>query len=222
MKQTIKIGKIMFPEIQVKPSEIHKVRGYFATQFEHLELLHNHQRGTDKLHYRYPAVQFKLGEHLSVLGFKPEGISILKEIFLSSDDIRVEHKKIPVRQREIIIKDIQYGEDGQFYLYEFTSPWVGLNQKNYRKYLSYGSEEDKKDMLHSILVNNIISFCKFAGYTIKEKLKIKSTFIEVNVNLKNQILTAFKGEFMVNFLLPDQLGLGKSSSRGFGAIQRKM
>jgi hypothetical protein len=31
-------------------------------------------------------------------------------------------------------------------------------------------------------------------------------------------MTGFKGTFSVNFELPDYIGLGKSASRGFGAI----
>lgn len=32
--------------------------------------------------------------------------------------------------------------------------------------------------------------------------------------------TGFKGTFVVNFELPDLIGLGKSVSRGFGTVRR--
>jgi hypothetical protein len=88
--------------------------------------------------------------------------------------------------------------------------------------MSLDTEHQRKEKIHAILINNIISFCKFAGYTIQDRLEIKSAFTPVPANLKGNTHLAFKGEFMVNFLLPDMLGLGKSTSRGYGNIIRKI
>jgi hypothetical protein len=38
--------------------------------------------------------------------------------------------------------------------------------------------------------------------------------------MKGVEIATFKGEFMVNFLIPDYFGLGKSVSRGFGTVKR--
>jgi hypothetical protein len=198
------------------------VRGYFADQYNQYDLIHNHDKKTGKFLYRYPAIQFKITDYLSIFGYKQEGINILKEVFLTSEDIAIEGKIIRIFGRELEIREEVYGEDGQFYFYEFFTPWIALNQNNYREYKSLTDETHKSQQLNSILVNNIISFCKFTGYTIKESLKVKSKFRETKANLKGKTHTAFKGEFMINFLLPDFLGLGKSSSRGYGNIKRKM
>jgi len=222
MLQKIKSGVIRFPEIRIKPSYLHKVRGYFADQYNQYDLIHNHDKKTGKFHYRYPAIQFKITDYLSIFGYKQEGIDILKEVFLTSEDIIIEGKIIRIFGRELEITEEVYGEDGQFYLYEFFTPWIALNQDNYKEYKSLNDETQKIRQINSILVNNIISFCKFTGYTIKDSLKVKSKFRETKANLKGKTHTAIKGEFMINFLLPDFLGLGKSSSRGYGNIKRKM
>ena len=221
MIQSIKTGAIRFPEIQIKPSYLHKVRGYFANQYRQYDLVHNHDKKTGKYIYRYPAVQFKIYDCLSIFAYTQAGIDILKEVFLTSEDIVIEDKTIRIYGKEIEMKEESFGEDGQFYLYEFYTPWIALNQGNYRGYQSLADERQKELKLNSILINNIISFCKFAGYTVKNRLTVKSKFREIETNLKSKTHIGFRGEFMVNFLLPDFLGLGKSSSRGYGNIKRK-
>lgn len=211
-----------FPGIQIKPSQLHKVRGYFSRQFARFDLIHNHQPVSEKYFYRYPAVQFKIQDCLAVHAYKPEGIAVLKELFLESESIEIEGQVLTIDSKEIEVKEVEIGEDGEGYVYEFVTPWIALNQQNYKDFLSLETDEQRKEKLHAILINNIISFCKFAGYTVQDRLAIKSAFQPVQTNLKGKTHLAFKGEFMVKFLLPDLLGLGKSTSRGYGNIIRKI
>ena len=222
MLKHLKVGEIRFPEIKIKSSLLHKVRGYFADRFKQYDLVHNHDRNTGKSLYRYPAIQFKLDDHLVIYAFKDEAIDILKEVFLTSEELTIEDFTIMVYEKQIQVKKIQWGEDGNHYVYKFTSPWLALNQRNYQVYQILEHPEAKQEKLKGILINNILSFCKFAGFTVTETLNIKANFDEVEANLKGFMHLAFKGEFMVNFLLPDYLGLGKSSSRGYGNIIRKL
>ena len=55
-----------FPEIKVRPAELHKVRGYFSNEYKQYDLLHNHDRETGKSIYRYPAIQFKINQYFSI------------------------------------------------------------------------------------------------------------------------------------------------------------
>ena len=198
MVRKIKSGVTRFPEVVVKPAELHKVRGYFSTRYKRYDLLHNHDRETGKSIYRYPAIQFKINESLAIFAYKQEGIDILKEVFLTSEDIIIEGRRIEVFGKEIEVKEVEYGEDGEMYVYEFITPWLALNQENYRDYRVLG-EKERGGKLNSIIINNIISFCKFAGYTIRNRLTVKSKFRELDANLKGVTHRAFRGEFMVNF-----------------------
>ncbi|MCU0286675.1 MAG: DNA repair protein [Acidobacteria bacterium] len=222
MISLIKIGMMNFPDIKIKPSLLHKVRGYFARQFAQYDLLHNHQANSDKVIYRYPAIQFKIHDHLAIHAYKTEGISILKELFLDSENIIIEDRVLVINSKEIEVKEVEFGENNENYVYEFVTPWIGLNQENYKDFMSLQTNVQRNEKLHAILVNNIISFCKFAGYTVENRLVIKSNLKPVDVNLKGTTQIGFTGQFMVNFLLPDLLGLGKSSSRGYGNIMRKI
>jgi hypothetical protein len=40
------------------------------------------------------------------------------------------------------------------------------------------------------------------------------------MNFKNIPMVCFTGEFTMNFLLPDYLGIGKQVARGFGTVRR--
>jgi hypothetical protein len=222
MLKSLKTGIMKFPEILIKPSYLHKVRGYFSRQFDQFDLIHNHQVTSGKYFYRYPAVQFKTHDCLAVHAYKLVGIAVLKELFLEAENIVIEHQVLTINSKEIEVKEVEFGEDGQQYVYEFVTPWMALNQENFKDYLSLESEKQRTEKLHAILINNIISFCKFSGYTIKERLEVKSSFEPVPANLKGKTHLAFKGEFMINFLLPDLIGLGKSTSRGYGNLIRKM
>ncbi|HLP59343.1 MAG TPA: CRISPR-associated endonuclease Cas6, partial [Candidatus Deferrimicrobium sp.] len=180
MLQLIKIGTMDFPGIVIKPWLLHKVRGYFSRQFEQFDLLHNHEANSDRVIYRYPAVQFKIHENLAIHAYKPEGISVLKELFLGVEDIVIEGRVVEVNSKEIEVREVEFGEDGEMYVYEFVTPWIALNQENYKEFLALGTEEQRKEKLHAILINNIISFCKFAGYTVGERLVVKSNLKSVD------------------------------------------
>jgi hypothetical protein len=220
MIERMRTGEIRFPEIRVSPADIHKVRGYFANQFRHLDLLHNHRPGGDRFFYRYPAVQFKIDDHLAVLGFQSQGIEVLKELFLNTGEIQIEGRRLAVRDREIEVKEEPFGEDGETHAYEFVTPWIALNQENFADYQSLANDRERRAKLEAIIINNIISFCKFAGYTVQERLTVKGNFRPLPANLKGKVHLAFLGGFTVNFLLPHLLGLGKSTSRGYGSIKK--
>ncbi len=219
----INIGELHFPELEIKHNQLHKVRGYFGNEFKEYDLLHNHDLNTGKEIYRYPAIQFKKTDNaLSLFGYGDKAIDIFKTLFLKSYFIKIDTQKFMANEKNFQVKSECFGLKDETFVYKFISPWIALNQKNYNDYMNLNSQEEKTNKLNSILINNIISFCKFTGYTVLDKIKIKSKFKQIKVNLKSITHSGFLGEFMANFLLPDYLGLGKSSSRGYGCIKREM
>ena len=63
---------------------------------------------------------------------------------------------------------------------------------------------------------------KSLDYQVPDKIKCD---IQVNIRkhrLKDVNVMTFAGGFQVNFIIPDYLGVGKSVSRGFGAVIMKM
>ena len=195
-----------------------KLRGFFATSFNEYALLHQHV--TDKLIYRYPLIQYKMldGSPL-VLGIN-EGAEILKEIYDKFDEIKLGDSKYTIMERGVTVKSEEFGCTEEIQSYRFAMPWLALSQENYARYMG-ASLGDRKDLLRRILVGNLLSASKGLGYVAKEHIRLELGRMQDEICLlKGTKVTGFRGEFMTCFAIPDHMGLGKSVSRGYGAVTR--
>lgn len=209
---------IRFPEIALATRDAHKLRGYFGDLFrEHSPLLHNHFED-GSLRYSYPLVQYKVIDSMPMLTGFGEGSRLLIELFLKIKELDIEGKKYVINSKNIENRIYSLNDHSKLYEYEFKTLWMALNQKNYEKYQSIKQKEEKEDFLNRQMQNNILSFFKGLGYRTEERIMVKGRFIEKKTKFKNRRMLAFGGKFVVNALLPDYAGIGKSTSRGFGTI----
>ncbi|MCD6122560.1 MAG: hypothetical protein J7K04_12050 [Spirochaetales bacterium] len=220
----VSVGILQFTNVFLQPVEISKFRGFIGSVFKPYNLIHNHDVDTGKLYYRYPLIQFKsIKETPIVLAITNEALNVFKEIFMTINEVIIDKRKIPVYEKDFTIKNVDIGFVEETYSYEFISPWLGLNQKNYDLYVRTGSITKKYDILKNILIGNILSMAKGLGIwlNIYERIIIESIKLkEKRVRLKGTGMYGFIGSFKTNFLIPDYLGIGKSVSRGFGAIRK--
>jgi len=196
-----------------------RLRGFFATTFNEYALLHQHV--TDRLIYKYPLIQYKMldGSPL-VLGIN-EGSDVLKEIYDKFSEIKLGESKYSIMERGITVKSEEFGCTEEIHSYSFATPWLALSQDNYPKYLNAGREE-KKDLLRRILVGNLLSASKGLGYVAKEHIRLEVGQMRDEICLlKGMKVTGIRGEFTATFAIPQFMGLGKSVSRGFGAVTEK-
>jgi hypothetical protein len=195
-----------------------KLRGFFATSFNEYALLHQHT--TDKLIYKYPLIQYKMLEGSPlVLGIN-EGAEVLKEIFAKFDKIKLGESSYTIMERGITVKSEEFGCTEEILSYRFASPWLALSQENYSRYIA-ASPEERKDLLRRILVGNLLSASKGLGYVAKEHIRLDLGRMQDEIcMLKGTKVTGFRGQFTTCFTIPDLMGLGKSVSRGFGAVVR--
>ena len=195
-----------------------KLRGFFATSFNEYALLHQHM--TDKLIYRYPLIQYKmLDDGPLVLGIN-EGAEILKEIYDKFDEIKLGDSNYSIMERGVTVKSEEFGCTEEIQSYRFAMPWLALSQENYARYMG-ASLGDRKDLLRRILVGNLLSASKGLGYVAKEHIRLELGRMQDEICLlKGTKVTGFRGEFMTCFAIPDHMGLGKSVSRGYGAVTR--
>lgn len=61
--------------------------------------------------------------------------------------------------------------------------------------------------------------CKGLGIIVNKKIYVHSYLEEEMVDFKGIPMNGFKGEFTVNFQIPDFFGLGKGVSQGFGTVK---
>lgn len=191
-----------------------KLRGYFANKFENV-LFHNHDENGNFI-YQYPLIQYKIINNKPVLLGINAGAEIIVKNFLDIEEIILADKKYRNPSAKLEIHNIDLMVDTKNRFYEFHSPWLALNQKNFNKYLKV---DNKNEFLKKKLIGNILSFAKGIDWWIEKTIEISNChFHEISVNYKNNKMIAFKGDFLINIKLPTNIGLGKSVSKGFGRI----
>jgi len=191
-----------------------------GNEFKEHDLIHNHDEKGNPI-YRYPLIQFKLIEKTpAIIAITDKAVKIFAEIFMKLDRIVIEDTVIPVFEKDLKVEEVEFGYSDEIFMYEFASPWIGLNQKNFKKYNDAGNDE-KNEILKKIMTGNILSMAKHLDCWLSrdQKIKIDHKLKEIKVNLKDKSMTAFTGIFKTNFYLPDYLGIGKSVSRGFGTVK---
>lgn len=217
----MKKSTLLLNNVYLKPSQIHKFRGFVGNAFKNYDLIHNHDLKTGKPIYRYPLIQFKvIDKKPAIIAITDRAVNIFSEIFMKLDKIVIEDTVIPVFEKDLKVEEVEFGYSDEIFMYEFVSPWIGLNQKNFIKYNNAGREE-KKEILKRVMTGNVLSMAKYLDCWLSkdQKIKIDHKLKETKVNLKGKSMTGFNGIFKTNFCLPDYLGIGKSVSRGFGAIR---
>jgi len=193
-----------------------KLRGFFATSFNDYALLHQHV--TDRLIYRYPLIQYKMlqGSPL-ILGIN-EGADVLKEIYDKFDEIKLGESRYSIMERGVIVRSEEFGCTEEIHSYRFATPWLALSQDNYRRFQN-ANREERRELLRRILVGNILSASKGLCYVAKEHIRLEVGSMQDEIcQLKGTKVTGIRGEFTASFAIPDFMGLGKSVSRGFGAV----
>jgi hypothetical protein len=220
--QELQICRIKFPEIKLQTRDGHKLRGYFGNLFkEHSPILHNHYED-GRFRYKYPSIQYKVIDNVPTLIGINDGAELLPTLFLKIKELDINGQKFSINTKNIALTYEKVGYSNSLHEYQFATLWMGLNQTNYAKYHKLESEVEKQDMLNAILVGHILSFFRNTGVELNanERLMAKVNVAEKSTQFKENKMITFSGSFIVNALLPDEIGLGKSVSRGFGTIKR--
>lgn len=195
-----------------------KVRGYLGNQYSEFTLLHNHIRD-DKFMFTYPLVQYKIiNGDAHIVGID-EGAEIIKKIAPELSILNL-NKKYKITEKIIHEMEFDIKPSSEEKHYKFITPWLGLNQNNYQKYINTKSWKDKKEILNKVLVGNILSMSKGLGIIVNKRLYAKTHFEEKIVEYKGVKMNAFKGEFKIHYDIPDYFGLGKGVSQGFGCVKQ--
>ena len=101
--------------------------------------------------------------------------------------------------------------------------WLALNQENYALYQQKESLVEKTQFLEKILIGNLISFLKGVGIHIESEIKLIITQIrnERLIRYKGVKIMSFDIDMKTNLSLPNDVGIGKNASLGFGTIMRQ-
>ena len=211
---------LIFNDVNVKCSDIPKIRGYLSNRLREHKELHNHldEGGFD---YRFPSIQYRIINNKPAIIAIQRGYDAIKNIFFSIDELRMGVKRITINEKIIEVRESDFGDTKEYYDYKFISPWMALNEKNHIEYTNRNPIEKQK-LLKKILRGNLLTISKGFNYTIKDidNIHVEGYFIPRHINFKMQKMLCFNGSFTVNFKIPDYIGVGKQSARGFGVIRK--
>ncbi len=211
---------IIINDHSFKPFDIPKLRGFFAEKYAKFDLIHNHLQDNQKrIRYAYPVIQFKIIDSHPALIAIGDGIPVLKEVFMDVDYLEIGQEFRVINEKSIKLEAVRFGQVDSPKHYRFILPWMALKQENYNQYRQLKWNE-KRPFLEKILLGNLKSISHGFGYWIQdfESLYVESNLKPVSRNFKNIRMTCFEGEFTTNFIIPDYLGLGKQTARGFGTV----
>lgn len=206
--------KTDFP-IDTTPS---KLRGFIGKEYSEYTILHNHIHD-DKFLFTYPLVQYKIIEGDAYILGIGEGGELLKKISPELNHLKL-NKDYNVVEKIIHEREADIKPSHEEKHYKFITPWLGLNQNNYQKYMDVSDWKEKKTVLNKILVGNILSMSKGLKVIVNKRLYAKSRLEETIVEYKGVKMNAFTGEFKIHYDIPDYFGLGKGVSQGFGCVKQ--
>jgi hypothetical protein len=216
----VSLMSVLFSDVNIQSRDLPKVRGYFAQKYKENSLFHNHL--DDAFNYTFPKIQFRaVDNHPLIIGIN-EGIEVLKQIVINEEEIQINNNIYELNEKSISQKTFPLGVSDKMLNYQFISPWMALKEENYTRYMAMDNQ-DRGTFLNHLLRENFKTLAKGFSYFIPdiEQIQVTGKFYPIKVNFKNQKMLCFNGSFQCNFHIPDYLGLGKQSARGFGAVRCK-
>ena len=193
--------------------DLEKLRGFLIQKYEGNTIFHNHVSGN--FDYSYPKLQYKLiKRNLAIMAIE-EVCDLNSKMFEEIEYIDIFGNIFFDIKKELEIKneDIVYSKDEMFD-YKFVSPYLPLNQKNFRKFL------DGEYDLNKAITNNILEVLKGLGIWLKpdEKIYVSHNLKMDKRKLKDVSMVTFGGKFSTNIKFPDYFSIGKRKSIGYGTF----
>ncbi len=206
-----------YKNIRLHQQDAVKIRGYFADMDESDSVMHNHLETGENV-YKYPKVQYKvIHKHPFIVAFG-NGIDSLYPKLMCSGKVTFGGEEYDNPDLQIRLETREIGDCSKTLYYRFLTPWLALNQENYKKYASLEASHEKLLMLEKILVGNILSMCKGFDVRIGQNINAVPDVRSVPVRFKGENMVGFIGQFTANVRLPAFCGIGKGVSRGMGTI----
>lgn len=183
-------------------------------------IYHNHR--IDGLRYGYPLIQYKRIAGQAALICVGDGVDAVEDL-LGAERLEVRigdrHEMLQIEHINASRHMVEMIETPMIYQ---LSDWLPLNGKNHKLYEQEEGLVARISMLERILTGNILSMLKGVGIFISSRLQTEIIALR-GVRLerfKNVSLQALDIQFKGNLSLPDDIGLGRHASVGFGTLTR--
>jgi hypothetical protein len=169
--------------------------------------------------FDYPRVQFKLIDKTAILLGIAEGAEFLKRLRPELEATNLGGEQCEVLDVDWETQDAEIAVTPEPVEYRFLTPWLGLNQKNFRAYVGSRNQGFRKDELSRILVGNCLGLLKSLGIEFREWIEAQGRQLtSMKTSFRGSSAIGFVGKFQINLQLPDYVGLGRLTTHGFGTI----
>ena len=185
-------------------------------------LFHNHE-ATGKYRYSYPLIQYKRLHGKAAIVSVDEGVDIIGHLLSKYEGtIKIGERIVPIHISKIVPAKILVQTWKEPINYHISN-WLPLNAKNFLLFQNLNDEQEKLDFLSKILQANILSMLKGFGIMLSDELTVKIKWLSEPrvIRYKGIGLTSFNANFSCNLSIPNNLGIGKSASMGFGVVYQK-
>lgn len=210
-------------DMPLHPGQIKQWRGAVArTAGKNNDLFHNHKNGkSDQYHYRYPQIQYRVVNGKAHIWAMNDGVEALRNWLMKDQPC------IDINGLSIPIKIIQL-EEKEYHLRQTTTPhhyrlmnYLPFTPDNYRKWQALDNLTDRIALLEDLLNGHLAALTQSQGYDLPRDLDLRIVNIRSMrpVKVHNYQRIAFNLLFRCPLVLPEQIGLGRSISYGFGVCQ---
>lgn len=218
---------VVFPEIKVG-KDILKFRSFINHQLNREnDLFHNHAEKQNSVIYRYPRIQYRDFQGAAAIFGIKEGYTALNELLTEKlDDFPPKFQHFERKEHRTTLG---LGESMNTYR---LNNWLALNLTKNKDgslvnrekiFEEFNTESEKKEMLRSILVSQLLGFCREMsvelpkGGIIVEILAFRSTGKhEIVSETGTSFFTGFQTNYRTNLQIPEYAAFGKAVSKGFG------
>lgn len=182
-------------------------------------LFHNHL-DNDRFRYSYPLIQYKrIGGKAAIVCIE-EGADIIGQFLTEvNDKLRIGEREIEWSTRLVQPARLLIQTWENTFRYHI-SRWLPLNAKNYHIYQNSEGLVERIALLENILKGNLLSMLKGLDIHLEQELKVKITQVSEPYILYNKGIgmTAFNADFTCNLTIPNNVGIGKNASIGYGIV----
>ncbi len=212
-------------DTRIEKDEIGAFRGALVKKVgrEH-EWFHNHnndENAKNAYHYRYPLIQYKRRRGKPMVVFLDDCIEEAQKLFSQPDwTLELNGKPYDTKIDQLRVNQFNIQVWERLFKYEIRN-WMPITQRNFEEFNKITRLSERVSYLERKLGNHLVSFVK--GINYKWEKRIEAHIINIHseniVHMKRNKLKAFTLSFESNLFIPNDVGLGKSVSRGFGVVR---
>ena len=195
-----------------------QLRGAIAHAFPDDDRFHQHDSEGKQL-YRYPHIQYRWKDGYGVVAGWMMGAETLLNISWLDLPLMIGKDEVQVSDAIMSTQYAQFGISDYLLHYQFVSPALIFNQKNYSKYKKLESKAAQQYELDRLLVAQLLSPMK--GLRVNFEARLYAAFTDVKLKscrYKEQNMMGIEGSFVTSALLPSGFSIGHAVSHGYGWV----